>query len=58
MVSVGLATAAAPTFFEAVPNKGYTMVDGGLWANNPVMNAVVDALACFDIDRPQIAVLS
>lgn len=34
------------------------MVDGGLWANNPVINAVVDALACFDLDRRQIAVLS
>jgi hypothetical protein len=21
------------------------MIDGGLWANNPVMNALVDALA-------------
>jgi patatin-like phospholipase/acyl hydrolase len=58
MVSVGLATAAAPTFFEALPNNGYTMVDGGLWANNPVMNSVVDALACFDLDRRQISVLS
>ena len=58
MVSIGLATAAAPTFFQAVPNNGYIMVDGGLWANNPVINAVVDALACFDLDRRQIAVLS
>jgi patatin-like phospholipase/acyl hydrolase len=58
MVTVGLATAAAPTFFAALPNNGYTMVDGGLWANNPVMIAVVDALACFDIDRRQIQVLS
>lgn len=58
MVTVGLATAAAPTFFAALRNNGYTMVDGGLWANNPVMNAVVDALACFTIDRRQIHVLS
>lgn len=58
MVRVGLATAAAPTFFEALPNNGYVMVDGGIWANNPVMNAVVDALACFDIDRRQVQVLS
>ena len=36
------ATAAAPTFFEALPNEGYVMIDGGLWANNPVMNALVD----------------
>lgn len=58
MVKVGLATAAAPTFFRALENDGYMMVDGGLWANNPVMNAVVDALTCFDIERRQIRVLS
>ncbi|HEY8063734.1 MAG TPA: CBASS cGAMP-activated phospholipase [Methylosinus sp.] len=58
MVTVGLATAAAPTFFSALPNNGYTMVDGGLWANNPIMNAVVDAMACFEINRRQIQVLS
>lgn len=58
MVKVGLSTAAAPTFFEALPNNGYVMVDGGLWANNPVMNALVDALTCYDIDRTQIQVLS
>ncbi|MET3646285.1 patatin-like phospholipase/acyl hydrolase [Phyllobacterium ifriqiyense] len=58
MVTVGLATAAAPTFFSALPNNGYIMVDGGLWANNPVMNALVDVLACFELDRRQIQILS
>ena len=58
MKTVGLATAAAPTYFAALPNNGYTMVDGGLWANNPVMNALVDALACFDVERRKIQVLS
>jgi uncharacterized protein len=58
MKTVGLATAAAPTYFAALPNNGYMMVDGGLWANNPVMNALVDALACFDLDRRQIQILS
>jgi patatin-like phospholipase/acyl hydrolase len=58
MVKVGLSTAAAPTYFEALPNNGYVMVDGGLWANNPVMNALVDALACYDIDRGQVQILS
>ncbi|OIQ93610.1 patatin-like phospholipase [mine drainage metagenome] len=58
LVKVGLATAAAPTYFRAFENDGYVMVDGGLWANNPVMNAVVDALTCFDIDRRQVEVLS
>jgi patatin-like phospholipase/acyl hydrolase len=58
LVNVGLATAAAPTYFRALENDGYVMVDGGLWANNPVMNSIVDALTCFDIDRRQVEVLS
>ena len=58
MKTVGLATAAAPTYFAALPNNGYTMVDGGLWANNPIMNALIDALACFDLERRQIKILS
>lgn len=58
MVTVGLATAAAPTFFAALPNNGYTMVDGGLWANNPVMNALVDVLACYELNRRQVRILS
>ncbi len=58
MKTVGLATAAAPTYFAALPNNGYTMVDGGLWANNPIMNALVDALACFDLDRRLVQILS
>lgn len=58
MVTVGLATSAAPTYLKAVPNNGYVMVDGGLWANNPIMNAVTDALTCFDVDRSQVRILS
>src|ERR1700722_18943204 len=34
------------------------MIDGGIWANNPVMNAVVDALACFDVPRENLRILS
>lgn len=58
MVRVGMATAAAPTFFQALPNNGYLMLDGGLWANNPIMNALVDALACYDLRRRQVRILS
>lgn len=58
MVNVALATSAAPTYLQAVSNNGYLMVDGGLWANNPVMNAVTEALSCFDIERHQIQILS
>lgn len=58
MVDVALATAAAPTVYRAVERDGYTFIDGGIWANNPVMVGVVDALSCFAIDRRQLRVLS
>ena len=55
---VAAATAAAPTFFRPLRDGGYVFVDGGVWANNPVMVAVVDALSCFDVPRNRISVLS
>ena len=52
-------TSAAPTFFRPVKGEdGYEFVDGGVWANNPIMVGVADALACFDIKREQVKVLS
>ena len=58
MVKVALATSAAPTYFRPLEHNGYTLVDGGVWANNPAMLAVIEALICFGIDRDQIDLLS
>ncbi len=55
---VALHTTAAPSYYPAVDDDGYIMIDGGIWANNPVMNALVDALACFDVAREDIRILS
>lgn len=53
------ATSAAPTFF---PGHGedddYVFLDGGVWANNPIMAAVVDALSAYDVTRQQIELFS
>ena len=44
-VDVALATSAAPTYFPAheIPWHG-TYIDGGVWANSPVMVGVTEAL--------------
>jgi len=55
---VALHTSAAPTYYPGVLNDGYIMIDGGIWANNPVMNAVVDVLACYDVPRENIRILT
>jgi uncharacterized protein len=58
MVKVALATSAAPTYLRPLEYNGYKLVDGGVWANNPAMLAVIEALICFDIGRDQIDLLS
>ena len=58
MVRVGLATSAAPTFLNALSNNGYVMVDGGLWANTPITNALIHAMPCFDKKKKKIQILS
>lgn len=58
MKTVALATAAAPTFFQPLLEGGYRFVDGGIWANNPIMIGVVDALSAFDVDRHRVRILS
>lgn len=58
IVTIALATSAAPTFFSIYSNGNRRFADGGVWANNPVMIALVDALSCYDLDRDQIDILS
>lgn len=58
MVDVALMTAAAPVYFQAFDHDGYRYVDGGVWANNPTMIAVVEALTVFEIEPEQLRILS
>lgn len=58
MTKVAAATAAAPTFFQPLQDGGYTFVDGGVWANNPIMIALVDVLSCFSVRRERVRILS
>ncbi|HLH36409.1 MAG TPA: CBASS cGAMP-activated phospholipase [Alloacidobacterium sp.] len=59
MVDVALATTAAPTYFPTHKGAGQALyIDGGLWANNPVGNAVVEAVSWLGISPQRMRVLS
>lgn len=61
-VEVALATSAAPTYFSAarvknmIANASY--LDGGVWANCPVMAGIVEAVCYLDVTLDRIDVLS
>lgn len=57
---VAMATSAAPTFFPAfcLPGDHVRLVDGGVWANNPSMVGVAEAVSMFDQPLDTIRVLS
>jgi patatin-like phospholipase/acyl hydrolase len=60
MWAVAMATSAAPTFFPAfrLPGDGVRLIDGGVWANNPAMVGVTEAVSMFGQRLDDIRVLS
>lgn len=61
-VDVAVATAAAPTYFKAaeITNTAVKSLyfDGGVWANSPVMAAIVEALTFIQVPVERLDVLS
>jgi uncharacterized protein len=58
-VDVAMATAAAPTYFPAHQTEaGALLVDGGVWANNPVGFAAVESVAVLGWPSDEIRALS
>lgn len=50
LVDVALATSAAPTYFPVceIPHYNYKQfIDGGVWANNPTLSGLIEALTYF-----------
>ncbi len=59
MWKAALATSAAPTYFPCCEHvDGMRLVDGGLWANNPTMVGIVEAVSLLGVSLESIATLS
>jgi patatin-like phospholipase/acyl hydrolase len=57
---VARATSAAPTYLKGQEDaeSGRIFIDGGVWANNPIMVALVEVLSTYQLDPDQIEILS
>ncbi|MBW2570692.1 MAG: patatin-like phospholipase family protein [Deltaproteobacteria bacterium] len=53
-----LASCSAPTYFDPHKLDHYLLADGGLWANNPALAAVIDAQKRLSIAQADIRVLT
>jgi patatin-like phospholipase/acyl hydrolase len=57
-VDVAMATSAAPTYLPGFPLAGTRLIDGGVWANNPAMVAVVEAVGTCGVSLRDLRVFS
>lgn len=58
VVDVAMATAAAPTYFPTHKlESGVPLVDGGIWANNPMGPAAVEAIGTLGWERGHVRLL-
>ena len=53
-----LASCAAPTFFDPKEVGPHLLADGGLWANNPSIIALTEAVSKFNRSIEQVRILS
>lgn len=58
LVDAVLASCSAPTYFDPTKVNEYLLADGGLWANNPSLAAVIDAKRRLQVDIQSIKILS
>jgi len=53
-----LASCSAPAFLDPTTVDNYLLADGGVWANNPALAAVIDAQYRLNVDVKNIRILS
>jgi patatin-like phospholipase/acyl hydrolase len=58
MVDVAMATSAAPVYFPAARVDGHRLIDGGVWANNPSVVGIAEAVSMLDVPLSAIGVLN
>lgn len=58
MVDVATATSAAPLYFPAARVDGHRLIDGGIWANNPSVVAIAEAVSMLNVPLDSIKVLN
>lgn len=60
MWKVARATSAAPTYLKGLEHEesGKIFIDGGVWANNPIMVALVDSVTAYEIGFDQVEIFS
>jgi len=57
-VDVAMATSAAPTYLPGLAHGGTRLVDGGIWANNPAMVALIEAAGPLGLPLDTIRIFS
>jgi uncharacterized protein len=59
MWTAALATSAAPTYFRPCREvDAIRLIDGGVWANNPTLVGIIEAVSVLNVDLKEISVLS
>ena len=58
IVDAILSSCSAPTYFDPHKIDNYLLADGGLWANNPSLIGLTEAIGKLKIDKDEVKILS